>query len=222
MHQPTRRAFTTIASGLFLGGIAHTVSAQDKPAQDKAAQDKPAQDSTQPPAAPAGPKEAEFTRDYEAPKFKPGWKKEQINRQLVQDFVIYAHMDLEMVKKLLDKEPGLINSFMDWGGGDWESALGGASHMGKRDVVEFLLERGARIDIFCAAMMGQLEAVKSLLTLQPKLIDAKGPHGLSLHFHAQVGQEQSAAVLDYLQSIKKVELKPIPFLKKPTEAEKKS
>ena len=87
--------------------------------------------------------------------------------------------------------------------------------MGRRDIVEFLLEKGARIDIFCAAMMGQLDAVKSFLTLQPKLIDAKGPHGFTLHFHAQVGGKEAENVLDYLQSVKKIELKPNPFLKKP-------
>ena len=78
----------------------------------------------------------------------------------------------------------------------------------------FLLGKGARIDLFCAAMLGQLEAVKGFLTLQPALIDAKGPHGFSLHFHAQVGGKDSEKVLDYLQSVKKVELKPIPFLPK--------
>ena len=36
-------------------------------------------------------------------------------------------------------------------------------------------------------MMGRLDAVKSFLTLEPRLIDAKGPHGFTLHFHAQVG-----------------------------------
>ena len=87
--------------------------------------------------------------------------------------------------------------------------------MGRRDIVELLLEKGARIDIFCAAMMGQLEAVKAFLILQPKLIDAKGPHGFTLHFHAQVGGKDAEKVLDHLQSIKKVELKPVPFLKKP-------
>jgi hypothetical protein len=64
-------------------------------------------------------------------------------------------------------------------------------------IVEFLLEKGARIDLFCAAMMGQLDAVKAFLTLQPQLIDARGPHGLI--------------------EIKKVELKPLPFLKKHAE-----
>jgi hypothetical protein len=63
-------------------------------------------------------------------------------------------------------------------------------------------------------MLGQLEVVKSFLTLQPALIDAKGPHGFSLHFHAQVGGDEAQPVLDYLQSVKTVELKPVPFLKK--------
>lgn len=170
-------------------------------------------DDSPKPAA-RGPVEEPFERDYEPPKFKPSWKKKQVNRQLAQDFVIYAHSDLEMTKKLLDKYPGLLNASIDWGGGDWETALGGASHMGRHDIVEMLLERGARMDLFCAAMMGHLDAVKSFILGQPKLIDAKGPHGFSLHFHAQVGQERSEAVLVYLQSVKKVKLRPIPFLKK--------
>lgn len=151
-----------------------------------------------------GPVEAPFERDYTAPEFKPAWKKQQLNRLQVQDFVIYAHSDLDMVKKLLDKEPKLIAATMDWGGGDWESGLNGASHMGRRDIVGYLLEKGARIDIFCAAMLGQLEAVKAFLTLQPLLIDAKGPHGISLHMHAKRGGAESVKVYDYLQSIKPV------------------
>ena len=162
-----------------------------------------------------GPVEAPLVRDYPGPGFKPSWRKPQVNRQMAQDFVIYAHSDIEMVKKLLDKEPGLINATVDWGAGDWESGLNGASHMGQREIVMLLLERGARPDIFCAAMLGQLDFVKAMLTLQPKLIDAKGPHGFTLHFHAQVGGDASKPVLDYLQSIRKLELRPVPFLKKP-------
>lgn len=160
------------------------------------------------------PVEAPFVRDYPKPGFNPSWKNPQLNRLMVQDFVIVCHMDLGMVKQLLEREPMLVNAVMDWGAGDWESGLGGASHMGRRDIVEFLLERGARIDIFCAAMMGQLDAVRAFLTLQPKLIDARGPHGFTLHFHAQLAQD-GGKTLDYLQSVKKIELKPNPFLKKP-------
>jgi hypothetical protein len=161
-----------------------------------------------------GPQEAAFERDYPEPGFKPSWKSPVTNRTLVQDFVIYAHSDLEMTRKLLDREATLVNAFMDWGSGDWESALGGASHMGRHDIVKFLLERGARMDIFCAAMMGQLEAVKAMLTLEPKLIDSRGPHGFSLHFHGQLAGKDADRMVEYLQSVKKIELKPNPFVKK--------
>ena len=160
------------------------------------------------------PIEAPFARDYPPPSFDPSWKKPTINRLLVQDFVIFAHSDLDMVKRLLEIEPSVLNAAVDWGHGDWETGLGAASHMGRREIVEFLLDKGARIDIFCAAMMGRLDAVKSFLSLEPKLIDAIGPHGFSLHFHAQVGGTEAQHVLDYLQSIKPLELKPVPFLAK--------
>ena len=194
----SRRAFAPLAAGLALGATT-AMNADDKKA----------------PTPAAGPTEAPFERDYPAPGFKPGWKRPQVNRLLVQDFVIYAHDNLPMTRKLLEKEPALVNAAVDWGAGDWETGLGGASHMGRRDIVSFLLERGARIDIFCAAMLGQLDAVKAFLTLEPKLIDARGPHGFNLHFHAQVGGKEAEPVLDYLQSVKKVELRPNPFLKKP-------
>ena len=165
------------------------------------------------PPAPARPVEAPFERDYPAPGFAPSWKKPVINRQLAQDFVIYAHSDPAMTARLLDREPALLNAAMDWGAGDWETGLGGASHMGRRDIVELLLKRGARPDLFCAAAMGLLDVVRGLLTFQPALIDAKGPHGFTLHFHAQVGGKEAEPVLDYLQSLKKVELGPNPFLR---------
>ena len=193
----TRRNFGFAAGAAVVGSISGKTFSQDEPAVKK-----------------TGPVETAFERDYDAPSFSPSWKKQQINRVMVQDFVIYAHSDLEMVKKLLDREPGLLNGSIDWGGGDWETALGGASHMGRKDIVEYLLSRGARIDLFCATMMGLLEVVKSFLTLQPTLIDARGPHGFSLHFHAQVGGEPATATLDYLQSVKQIELKPVPFLNK--------
>lgn len=190
----TRRSFCTLAAGVAAAPL--VALAQD-------------------PTKPASPVEAPFTRDYPAPDFQPPWKKPQLNRTQLADFVIYAHSDLDMTKKLLDKEPMLINGLMDWGAGDWESGLGGASHMGRHDIVEFLLERGARIDIFCATMMGQLEAVKALLTMQPKLIDSRGPHGFTLHFHAQLAGKNADKMVAYLQSVKKIDLKPNPFVKAP-------
>jgi hypothetical protein len=186
----SRRSFVNLTAGLALSAVPVLASAKQGTGQAVA------------PAQSAGPVEAPFNRDYEAPGFTPKWKKPQLNRLMVQDFVIFCHMDLEKVKMMLEKEPRLVAAHMDWGGGDWESGLGGASHMANKEIVNYLLEKGARIDIFCAAMMGQLDVVKSFLTLQPNLIDSYGPHGMTLHFHAQRGK--ATEVYDYLQSIKKI------------------
>ena len=108
-----------------------------------------------------------------------------------------------LIKKLYDKNPALLNGTMDWGNGDWENALGGASHMARKDIVKFLLSKGARIDIFCAAMMGMSATVKEMLKLEPALIDAKGPHGFTLEFHAMRGGEDSKELLEFLKATKK-------------------
>ena len=48
----------------------------------------------------------------------------------VQRFVQVAHSDLDTTRQMLDATPRLIRATWDWGGGDFETALGGAAHMG--------------------------------------------------------------------------------------------
>jgi hypothetical protein len=118
--------------------------------------------------------------------------------ELAQEFVGNAHGDLNRVKELLAQEPALVNACWDWGGGDWETALGAAAHMGRADIANYLLERGARLDIFAAAMLGQLEVVKAILAADPAAKSAPGPHGIPLLAHAQAGGEAAKAVLAFL------------------------
>lgn len=124
-----------------------------------------------------------------------------IELDLVQEFVAKAHGDLERVKELLTQEPGLINATWDWGGGDFESALGAASHMGHREIANYLLERGARLDLFAAAMLGKLDILKAALAAYPDAINIPGPHGISLIAHAQAGGEEAKSVLEFLESL---------------------
>ena len=84
---------------------------------------------------------------------------------------------------------------------DFETALEAAGHVGNKEIARFLLEHGARMNIFCAAMLGQLDLVKAILTAFPDLKESKGPHGLQLIHHAKKGGDDAKAVLDYLTSI---------------------
>ncbi len=122
---------------------------------------------------------------------------------LVEEFVRFAHTDLSRVEELLAHEAGLINACWDWGGGDFETALGAAAHMGRIDIANFLLEHGARLDLFSAAMLGQLEIVKTVLKIYPAAIDIPGAHGIPLIDHAKAGGEESRAVLEFLESFSK-------------------
>jgi hypothetical protein len=123
-----------------------------------------------------------------------------IDKELVAEFVLKAHGDLGVVKQLVEREPAIINAAWDWGGGDWETGLGAAAHVGRRDIAEYLLEHGARMDVFAAAMLGEAGIVRAMLEAQPDLREARGPHGIPLVAHAEAGGEQARGVLDLLQA----------------------
>ena len=119
---------------------------------------------------------------------------------LVRDFVGAAHGDFQRVVALLAETPALANAAWDWGGGDFETGLGAAAHMGHRDIALHLLANGARFDLFAAAMLGQLDLVRAVLTAQPELRHTAGAHGIPLLVHAQMGGEPAQAVVEWLQA----------------------
>ena len=123
-----------------------------------------------------------------------------LDSDLVREFVANAHGDLEAVRSALAGEAALANASWDWGGGDWETALGAAAHMGRRDIAELLLAHGARLDLFAAAMLGELEIVRAILAAHPEVRDSLGPHGIPLRAHALAGGEQARAVLELLDA----------------------
>ncbi len=99
----------------------------------------------------------------QAPSANAGSSKprpDPLKPELVKEFVIAAHGDLEKTKSMLAETPSLLNATWDWGGGDFEMAIGGAGHMGRRDIALFLIGQGARFDLFVAAMLGRLDVVK--------------------------------------------------------------
>jgi hypothetical protein len=120
---------------------------------------------------------------------------------MVQEFVRKAHADLPATKAMLAEQPALLNATWDWGGGDFEMGIGGAGHMGNREIAEFLIGQGARLDVFVAAMLGKADVVRAMLTAWPGLLQSKGPHGITLLRHARAGGEPARLVVDYLQSL---------------------
>jgi uncharacterized protein len=98
--------------------------------------------------------------------------------------VIAGHGNLAKVKDLYQQQPDLLNKAYPWSETDRETALMAASQVGSVPVAEFLLSKGAPLDICTAAMMGHLEEVQAFLSNDPQSIKAKGAHGIPLLAHA--------------------------------------
>jgi len=124
-----------------------------------------------------------------------------IDTKIVNEFVKVAHADLDKVKDMLKQYPLLLNAAWDWGGGDFETALGAAGHMGRKDIADFLLSNGARADIFALTMLGKTEIVKATLQAYPTLLNSQGPHGFTLLHHAVKGGKDSEELVKHLQSL---------------------
>lgn len=120
---------------------------------------------------------------------------------LAREIVGASHAKLDRVRELLTDHPALAVAAWDWGFGDWESALGAASHTGQREIAALLIEHGARPDIFTFAMLGQLDALRAIVSANPGIQRLNGPHGLSLLKHAEAGGEKSQAVVEYLKGL---------------------
>lgn len=120
---------------------------------------------------------------------------------VVVELVTVAHFNAARVKALVERQPAMARAAWDWGFGDWESPLGAASHVGHREIAEYLIARGARPTIFSAAMLGQLEVVKAFVAAAPGIQRTKGPHGIPLMKHAEAGGAPARAVADYLQTV---------------------
>ena len=125
----------------------------------------------------------------------------QLDKEMVATFVGAAHRDMQKVQAMLEEHPTLLNAAHDWKFGDFETALGAASHVGYKELVNYLLDQGAQANIFTAALFGKLDIVKGIIDAFPNTIHAKGPHGFTLLHHAQRGGEEAENVANYLMGL---------------------
>lgn len=132
------------------------------------------------------------------------------------EFVGACHVQFDKVKAMLKLDAGLAKASWDWGFGDWETAIGAASHTGRVDIVELLIAHGARPTIFTLATLDRVDALRDLLENVPNVDALEGPHSISLYRHARAGEAKR--VLEYLEgrgaidtnpfAIEKVEAEP--------------
>jgi hypothetical protein len=141
--------------------------------------------------------------DNAAPATQPTKKKVDkgppIEPALIKQFVGAGHADLDGVKQMLAERPSIVNGVWDWGGGDFETALGGAAHMGRPDIVRYLLDHNARMDLFAAAVLNRIDIIEAAVAALPQVHKVPGPHGISLMAHAK--RADAVEVIRFLESL---------------------
>ena len=127
---------------------------------------------------------------------------------IASEVVGVSHFNLDRLKELVDPRPELAKAEWDWGFGDWESAVAAASHVGRKDIVQYLIGKGAVPTFFTYAMLGEYKTVKTMIEAYPGIQKNFGPHGISLLQHAKTGlqteginKSRAQQLVDYLQSL---------------------
>lgn len=141
-----------------------------------------------------------------------------LSDDMVSAVVGASHSNLNKVKELVNKRPELAVAAWDWGFGDCETALGAASHVGRKDIAEFLIEHGARPDIFTFAMFGAYKALENAIETMPGIQSIPGPHGITLLQHAKnrlsntditkTDKANVEKVISYLERLGNADIKP--------------
>jgi ankyrin repeat protein len=123
---------------------------------------------------------------------------QRLDLDMVGKFVAKSHGDIDTVRDLLSREPALVNAAWDWGNGDWETGLGASSHMGRQEIARLLLDKGARLDVFAATMLGMDSVMAEMIKVMPEIHAVRGPHGIPMLSHAIFGQEDADGVFELL------------------------
>jgi len=115
-----------------------------------------------------------------------------LEQSIIEECVGSAHGDLDKVRELVERHPELVNARAPWN----ETAVEAAAQLGRRDIIEYLLAKGAPLDLFTACVLGRRDLVEAELAADPARARARGVHELpTLYFAAIGGQREIAELL---------------------------
>ncbi|ANM31666.1 hypothetical protein ABI59_22055 [Acidobacteria bacterium Mor1] len=94
-----------------------------------------------------------------------------------------AHGNLDAVREAVSRDARLAHSVATTG----ERAVEAGAHMGRKDIVDYLLEQGAPYSLPTAVMRGDTGRVRALLDEDPRRIHERGAHDFALLWYPVIG-----------------------------------
>lgn len=96
-----------------------------------------------------------------------------------------AHSDLDAVRQAVSRHPELVHAVAT----TTEGAVEAGAHMGRGDMVDFLLDRGAPYSLPTAVMRNDLKRARALLEEDALRVNERGPHDFALLWYPVIGHE---------------------------------
>jgi ankyrin repeat protein len=110
---------------------------------------------------------------------------------VIEECVGNAHGDLARVQELVERHPDIVNARAPWN----ETPIEAAAQMGRKDIIEYLLGKGAPLDFFTACVLGRRDVVEMELAADPSQARARGVHDLPALYFAAIGGQPAIAEL---------------------------
>jgi ankyrin repeat protein len=110
---------------------------------------------------------------------------------IVEECVGAAHGDLNRVRELVERHPELVTARASWN----ETPIEAAAQLGRRDIIEYLLAKGAPLDFFTACVLGRRDLVEAELAADPARARSRGVHDLPVLYFAAIGGQREIAEL---------------------------
>jgi len=104
---------------------------------------------------------------------------------VIDELVGNAHGNFARVKELLEANPELLNGKASWN----ETPIEAATQMGNKQIIDYLVDRGAPVDFFTALVLGQSEDIDR----HPELVKTRGIHDLGSLYFAAIGGDVATA-----------------------------
>ena len=120
-----------------------------------------------------------------------------LSEDLIREFVIAGHGNLNKVKQMLAEHPNLLNASYKWGENDHETAIQAAAQLGNVPIAEFLLSKGAPLEICTLAILDRVDDLREQLDLDPENVKAVGAHAIPLLPHTVWSSNVNAVRLAY-------------------------
>jgi ankyrin repeat protein len=113
----------------------------------------------------------------------------QVEQSVIEDLVGNAHGNLARVREILDAHPDALNLRAPWN----ETAIEAATQMGNKQIIDFLVARGAPVDFFTACVLGRVDDAAAGLAADPTRAGARGVHDLPALYFAAIGGSVAVA-----------------------------